>query len=205
MTQAEWLACTDPQAILESLGSNATERKVRLFVVGCCRALWHSMNESLRHVVEVGERYADDPDGLGQEADEAARLALDQGGESNPIAFAAWHTVALCMEPESFYQIAVSMLTEADPILGGWSPRVLLRCIFGNRFRRAGIDPLWLTPNVVALAGTIYDDRAFDRMPILADALEDAGCDNADILAHCRGGGEHVRGCWVVDLLLGKK
>ncbi len=55
------------------------------------------------------------------------------------------------------------------------------------------------------IAGTIYTDRAFDRLPILADALEDAGCDNAEILAHCRGGGEHVRGCWVVDLILGKE
>ena len=50
----------------------------------------------------------------------------------------------------------------------------------------------------------IDDDRAFDRLPVLADALQDAGCDNADILTHCRSGGEHVRGCWVLDLLLGK-
>ena len=55
------------------------------------------------------------------------------------------------------------------------------------------------------IAQAIYDKRAFDRMPILADALEDAGCDNADILAHCRGPNEHVRGCWVVDLILGKQ
>jgi hypothetical protein len=55
------------------------------------------------------------------------------------------------------------------------------------------------------LAQAIYTDRAFDRMPILADALEDAGCTNQDILEHCRGGGEHVRGCWVVDLLLAKE
>ena len=51
----------------------------------------------------------------------------------------------------------------------------------------------------------MHDDRAFDRLPILADALEDAGCDNADVLAHCRGEGPHVRGCWVVDLILGKQ
>ena len=53
-------------------------------------------------------------------------------------------------------------------------------------------------------AQAIYDEPAFDRLPILADAVTDAGCDNADILTHCRGDGRHVRGCWVVDLLLGK-
>ena len=58
---------------------------------------------------------------------------------------------------------------------------------------------------VVKIAQGIYDERAFDRLPILADALEDAGCDNADILAHLRSPGPHVRGCWAVDLILGKK
>jgi hypothetical protein len=61
------------------------------------------------------------------------------------------------------------------------------------------------TSTAVALARGIYEDRAFDRMPILADALQDAGCDNEDILDHCRGPEPHVRGCWVVDLLLGKR
>jgi hypothetical protein len=67
------------------------------------------------------------------------------------------------------------------------------------------MDPDWLKPKVVRLAQAIYDDRAFDCMPSLADALEDAGCTNADILGHCRSGGVHVRGCWVVDSLLGKE
>jgi len=81
----------------------------------------------------------------------------------------------------------------------------LLRDIFGNPFRPVTPDSTWLTSNVTALAQAIYDERAFDRMPILADALEDAGCTNQEILAHCRGVGAHVRGCWVVDLLLGKE
>ena len=67
------------------------------------------------------------------------------------------------------------------------------------------INPTWLTPDVVALARGIYAERAFDRLPILADALQDAGCDNADVLGHCRGPGPHARGCWVVDLVLGKE
>jgi hypothetical protein len=81
----------------------------------------------------------------------------------------------------------------------------LLRDIFGNPFRPTALNRAWQTSTVVALAQAIYTDRAFDRLPILADALEDAGCDNADILNHCRQGGEHVRGCWVVDLILEKK
>jgi len=80
----------------------------------------------------------------------------------------------------------------------------LLRCMFGNPFRPVAFDPSWRTSTVVALAGGVYADRAFDRLPILADALQDAGCENEDILAHCRGSGPHARGCWVVDMLLGK-
>jgi hypothetical protein len=80
----------------------------------------------------------------------------------------------------------------------------ILRDIFGDPFCPVTCDPEWRTSTVLALAQGIYDERAFDRMPILADALQDAGCDNAEILDHCRGPGPHVRGCWVVDLLLGK-
>ena len=57
----------------------------------------------------------------------------------------------------------------------------------------------------VSLARQMYESRNFTAMPILADALQDAGCDNEDILAHCRGDGPHVRGCWVVDLVLGRE
>lgn len=81
----------------------------------------------------------------------------------------------------------------------------LLRDIFGNPFRPVTLDPAWRTTNVVALAQAIYDERAFERMPILADALEEAGCTNGEMLNHCREPGEHVRGCWVVDMLLEKK
>ena len=81
----------------------------------------------------------------------------------------------------------------------------LLRDIFGNPFHPTTVNPAWLTPAVVQLAQTIYHDRAFHRLPILADALEEAGCTDPEILRHCRGPGPHVRGCWVVDLLLGKE
>jgi hypothetical protein len=84
----------------------------------------------------------------------------------------------------------------------------LIRDLFGNPFRCVTVDPSWLTyrnGTVSKLAATIYEERAFDRMPLLADALEDAGCTDPSILDHLRGPGPHVRGCWVVDLLLGKE
>jgi uncharacterized membrane protein len=84
--------------------------------------------------------------------------------------------------------------------------------VFGNPFRPASIDPVWLTPTVTSLATVAYDDRVLpsghfdpDRLAVLADALEEAGCDNADILSHLRGPGPHGRGCWAVDLLLAKE
>jgi hypothetical protein len=80
----------------------------------------------------------------------------------------------------------------------------LLRDIIGNPFRPVFADPSWLTSTVVALAEGIYQEKAFDRMPILADALMDAGCADDDVLTHCRSDGPHVRGCWVVDLLTGR-
>jgi len=85
-----------------------------------------------------------------------------------------------------------------------WESCHQIRDIFGNPFRPVAFDPAWQSETVVALATGIYAERAFERMPILADALEEAGCDNTDILNHCRGDGPHVRGCWVVDLVLGK-
>jgi hypothetical protein len=77
--------------------------------------------------------------------------------------------------------------------------------IFGNPFRAVAFNPSWRTTDALGVARAMYAARDFAAMPILADALEDAGCDSADVLAHCRGDGPHVRGCWVVDLILGKE
>jgi len=82
---------------------------------------------------------------------------------------------------------------------------VLLRDIFGNPFRPVVFAPEWRTETVLALAQGMYDSRDFSAMPIRADALQDAGCDNSDILTHCRDSNQvHVRGCWVVDRILEK-
>jgi hypothetical protein len=81
-------------------------------------------------------------------------------------------------------------------------------CVYGPWENPPSIAPLWLTWNaetVLKIATGIYTDRAFDRLPLLADALEDAGCDNVQILAHCRGPGPHAPGCWVVEVLLEKR
>ena len=84
----------------------------------------------------------------------------------------------------------------------------LIRDIFGNPFRSTPVNPSWLKWNggvVRKMAEAIYEERRFAELPILADALEDAGCSDSDLLSHCRGAGPHVRGCWVVDLILGKQ
>lgn len=81
----------------------------------------------------------------------------------------------------------------------------LLIEIFGNPFRPVTCEPSWKEGKVAQLAEAIYTERAFERMPILADALEESGCTNEEVLVHCRDGGEHVRGCWAVDLITGRK
>jgi hypothetical protein len=80
----------------------------------------------------------------------------------------------------------------------------LVRDIF-NPFRHSNFDNRWRTAYLVGLARAIYEDRAFERLPILADAVMDAGCEDEQIISHCRSEGPHVRGCWVVDLVLGKE
>ncbi|WP_246173418.1 hypothetical protein [Limnoglobus roseus] len=106
---------------------------------------------------------------------------------------------------------AVKVVWEIENIadLGGVRGHLrssLFRDIVGPLpFRPVTFSPAWLTSAAVGIATGIYDDRAFDRLPILADALQDAGCEDADILAHCRGDGPHARGCWVVDRVLGKE
>jgi hypothetical protein len=80
----------------------------------------------------------------------------------------------------------------------------VLRDIFGNPFRPTTLDLRWLTATVIDLATAVYQEKAFDRMGILGDALMDVGCDGDEIIGHCRGEGVHVRGCWAIDLLLGK-
>ena len=108
-----------------------------------------------------------------------------------------------CWEPYTRSGGAV----EAEPYVRAIidNPCELLRDIFGNPFRATAFDPSWRTSTASAIARGMYESRDFSAMTILADALQDAGCEDADTLAHCRGDGPHVRGCWVVDLVLGRE
>lgn len=227
MTEVEWTACTDPQAMVHFLGDRTSDRKLRLFALGCCHR-FHGLilDERTRAALGVAERMAEgkvDPEEH-QAAYEAATEAAEYAHE-NRLAAEQEHPAG---SPELEEAVRAASLAEMGEwvLADGWGaaeraacldwdqtqhrPRhgfepALLRCIFGPlRLRSIIIDASWRAATVNSLAQAIYDERAFDRMPILADALEDAGCANADILGHCRGGGQHVRGCWVVDLVLCK-
>jgi hypothetical protein len=205
----------------------ATARKFRLFACACCRRIWDLLDAPSREAVLLAERWADEsiPD---DEAEAARRrmyahrteVTLTPGrpaihswacgaAEGTLFEVPVWHPNA----PEQGAVGVARTAAEAACRRGGHATRVheathqlgLFRDMFENPYRPGWIDPAALTLDVTGLARGIYEDRAFDRMPVLADALMDAGCDQDDILTHCRGDGPHVRGCWVVDLVLGKE
>jgi hypothetical protein len=217
MTEAEWLACGDRIAVLAFLRDLVSERKLRLYLCAGCRAIWQLLvlKES-RTAVEVAEQFADQEATVQQlwhaEYDSEADCFPDLPGR--PHFCAAWlanlaaHRILFSLDPErGEYQgftlgcyFRLSYMTEV-PWPGEW----LLHDIFGNPFRPVPFDPSWRTSTVAALANEMYVSRDFSAMPILADALQDAGCDREAILIHCRDPqATHVRGCWVVDLVLGK-
>jgi hypothetical protein len=230
MTETEWLTCGFSDPMMAFLrGRPGLSRKRRLLAVACCRRLWKWMPEECRPAVEIAERLAEGP--VSEEERLAAYVAA---GEAYDVADLpeAWagYCAHRAVERASDYDQPTSWddddaawvaQTAAQP--AAWIDRQwdsalltaerlviagLIRDIFGNPFRPITVDPSWLTwhdGTIRKLAQGIYDDPAFDHLSILADALEEAGCDNADILAHCRQPGPHVRGCWIVDLLLGKE
>lgn len=189
MTEDQWLKATDPGPMLEFVRGRVSERKLRLFACGCCLA--SPTTKGIVPLIRQTEDWADNPQG--------SSLRLGWGPSSIyrppypdlPLLWAAdWTRHDVRWE--------VDQATKA----------ALLRDLFGPLpFRLVTIAPSWLAWNdatIPKIARSIYDDRRFDDLPILADALEEAGCSDADILGHCRGPGPHVRGCWVVDLLLGR-
>ena len=194
MTGMEWAVCEDPRPMVMALRQRGgvDDRKWRLFNA----AFWHwrasHVTESREELVENAlamELWADTnrlPSGLRRSAAETiVFFAADMGQ-------AAYNTA--CFPFHSTHQRSLMAEVQAN----------LLRELFGNPFRIPGLDPRWRTSDVLGLARAIYEDKAFERMPILADALMDAGCDEPALLLHCREPAPHVRGCWALDLILGK-
>jgi hypothetical protein len=249
MTEAEWLACTDPTPMLEFLRDRGAERKLRLFAVACCRRIQYPLaDERCRNAVDVNERYADGQAGEGAllQAHADAKAVAEcvenayrrEGGDVIGVNAAAAVSLGICIfETEQWrYPDEIrdpyrgehactaaknaakySAAAFADVKKEAWGVRrraemaiqsAIIRCITGSIFAPAppiGRDWFaWGGGTVPKLAQSIYAERAFDRLPVLADALEDAGCTDHAILTHCRGPGPHVRGCWAVDLLLGR-
>jgi hypothetical protein len=206
--------------MLEFIRGKATDRKLRLFAVVCLRRIRHLFkHEDVLRSLEVAEPFAE-----GRATDEELRTAEalamwagdDASWHSMQEAVAAWAAAAaadgegIAAARGAVYEVqSVHGQDEVQCDQEKLAQCHFLRDIFGNPFLRpCAIDPMWLVwgnGTVRLLVDAIYDGESFDRLPILADALEEAGCQDQDILGHCRQLGPHVRGCWVVDLLLGEK
>jgi hypothetical protein len=222
MREAEWLACGDPRRMVAFLRRRGGERKRRLFAAACCRRVWHLLtDERSRAAVEAAERFADgrateeellDAEEGALEAEMALRGDTAAPAGASHAAEAAYVVACHGVGWDIAEQAAGRARAAALRADGGGPDEedvqvALIRDIFGNPFRRPKLLPGWRTPTVLALAVDLYESRFADlqALLILADALEDAGCADADILAHLRGPGPHVRGCWALDLILGKE
>jgi hypothetical protein len=244
MTEDDWNRCADPQAMLAFLrdSGRASERKLRLFAVACCRRIWPLLtDERSRKAVEVAECLADGlgvPEALLAQARAAPFYKGHQPPE--PVHIFACDAAALLNYPDAW--TAASSATDhvtaavraipwaenrSDPddyieaaAAGDHERRThaaRLRCIFGPRplGPPPAVTPRVLTWNdgtVRRVAKAVYAEQRLPsgtlnpaRLAVLADALEGAGCTDADLLGHLRGPGPHVRGCWVIDLLSGRE
>jgi hypothetical protein len=209
MTEHWWLKYESPSSMLaEFLRGQTSRRKLRLFACGCYRLLWRlSSPELARWECLTGcEKFAD-AEATKHEFRQLQKAFPDERMTIGDAFEAARVSSEFCLN--TTWELASSGAGAAADHRLHERERLahcaLLRCIFGNPFRPVAFDPRWRTADAVALARGIYDERAFDRLPLLADALMDAGCDREDVLSHCRGDRPHVRGCWVVDLVLGKE
>ena len=211
MTEKQWQMSGGPQRMLRFLRHNADgRRKMRLFAVACVRRIDHLLSTNGRKAVIAAEDFADGRISVAKL--NAARAAVGFP-KALPRQYAAYAARAAAFPPDHVVThaaaSAIDAVTQVEPRskASEKSEKVaqadLLRDIF-NPFRPVLFEPIWRTPQAVALARTAYDERQFEDLPLLADALEEAGCTDEAILAHCRGLGPHVRGCWVVDLILGK-
>jgi hypothetical protein len=217
--------------LIEGMRDRGTDRQWRLFVCACCRQVWGQMRDKRsQEAVRVGEAFAD----RGATADQReaamhdALLAEDGVDEADEDAALRVYQAQLRVQEAataatfpSTERVTYNEAHSAVDCCTGVSKRgkdeeaevqrVLFLDIFGKRGRLATVEPAWQTPTVVQLAQAAYDERELPsghldpaRLAVLADALETAGCMDQEILAHLRGSGPHVRGCWAVDSLLGR-
>jgi hypothetical protein len=193
--------------MVDFASDKGSERKHRLLACACAEACIRDFDDSemLLAALRVAQMTADVPSENTERTEmiERYRLWWEQHDWRDPH----FLPVLACGTREDVGRTPIEMLEQyAFNIY--INPRAivpsLLHCIFGNPFRPVAFDPRWRTSDVTGLARAIYDDKAFERMPILADALMDAGCEDEQIISHCRGTGPHVRGCWVADLILEK-
>jgi hypothetical protein len=223
MRPAKWNTSTDPDRMLEAAAGRLSDRKLLLFGCACARRVSALLPESVRAVIPLIEGAAEVEDEEGrQEAVRAAliesvghlfglgvtllqpRLQFGQFVPSVTRALSALEWSAALPPEERAWTEYLNPLLNLSPRRDHPEQAALLRCVAGYPFDPSAIDPAWRTSDAVSLAAGIYADEAFDRLPILADALMDAGCCDDRILSHLRSAGPHVRGCWVVDLVLGK-
>jgi hypothetical protein len=211
MTEAEWLSCTDPIRMLELLGDHSSRRKMRLFIAEGARSLETLFGNDQKVLAELQEQVAESK---ATEEDLERFLLRDwpelwehraPGGNLPSV----WQSARMVVRDR--FKLAPleknEVVTDGSRVTEYAEMCSQLRCLFGNPFHLVSVEPIWLSWNagmIPQLAQAIYDNLLFTDISVLADALEEAGCTNADILDHCRGPGPHIRGCWVLDLILGK-
>lgn len=208
MTETYRATWTSPEAILKRLTERASPRKLRLYAVACCRRIWPLiLDERCRHAVEVAQRLADgraNPNDL-----EAAGRTVAGVARTDSALGAAW-----AVTQASAWVAAWDAAWDARHAVRGRVPGTdyekerlwqggMLCDLVGDPARPARVEAAWLTHDVLGLARVVYDEARYGDLPILGDALLDAGCGDEAILAHCRSREPHYRGCWVVDALLG--
>jgi hypothetical protein len=217
MTEKQWLTYAIG-ALVAHVRSLGNDRKLRLFNCACSRMLlpWIP-NPQVADALDRAEQFADGEIAVStmRKWHRVVRKALDSSPvHAQPAAErkACWVCVFACWPGPEIPSDGWRYFVYHGGAYGGdfeqtIRPRLVptLHDIYGNPFRKVKFDTKWRTDTAVSLARGMYESRDFGAMPILADALQDAGCDNEDVLNHCRDTNQpHVRGCWVVDLVLGK-
>jgi hypothetical protein len=228
MTGKQWLKSVDPEEMGEFYGERFTERKARLIMLACCqRHPKYLKHKAVRPVIEALVDHYADPKKPDKAFDSAkirklhAKLheygSSTRSGATRGVAFgvieAAEPKSVMKELDESFeylvfsctYDIAAGVENDEPPSEESARQAGIMREVLGNPFTPVVFEPVWRTDTVAAMARQIYETEDFSAMPILADALQDAGCEQVEILKHCRDEKQtHVRGCWVLDLILGK-